>query len=187
MSTKLEEAANKAFQDLTCPPADAKPEKEPPRSCRSCRLIRHRLKLLGSRKKWRRWWRGRGSQTKRRWKSCAIVRSVLGIGPLMHARGVSRAWCRAVDKALPLLPCITVPVHITVADVVAVLTRVAGANLKTVCLQGCRQLRAADVERILQRLAEGCPAVVEVYLAGCRDDAIVRALAIAAQKKLRGI
>ena len=106
---------------------------------------------------------------------------------LLRAAQVSWAWLKAVHASLPLVPGIVFPAHVTGADVLAMLMRVAGANLKTVCLQGCRQLRAADVERILQRLAEGCPAVVEVYLAGCRDDAILRALAIAAQKKLRGI
>ena len=53
---------------------------------------------------------------------------------LMRARGVSRALRDAVDRAFSLLPGITFPAHVTGADVLAMLMRVAGANLKTVCL-----------------------------------------------------
>ena len=115
------------------------------------------------------------------------VRNLLGTVLFVRARQVARAWLEAVNKALPLLASLSFPVHAKATDVVNVLMWVAGNNLKAVCLEGCLQLRAVDVERILQCLAGGCPAVVEVNLAGCRDEAILRALATAAKRQFSAI
>jgi len=101
---------------------------------------------------------------------------------LLRAARVSRAWLNAVHASLPLVPGITFPAHVTGADVLAMLMRVAGANLKTVCLEGCRQLSAVDIGRILADLAARCPAVIEVNLTDCEEEAILRALATAAKR-----
>ena len=109
-----------------------------------------------------------------------------GICFLLRARGVSRAWREAIDKALPLLARIAFPVHVTGPDVVAVLMRAAGTSLKTVCFEGCRQLSGADIGCIIQCLAR-CPAVMEVNITGCREEVIVRALAVGAKKAVGAI
>ena len=106
---------------------------------------------------------------------------------LMCARAVSRACRASVDKALLLLPHIAFPVRVTGPDVLAMLMRVAGANLKTVCLEGCRQLSAVDIGRILADLAARCPAVIEVNLTDCGEEAILRALAVCAQKTFAAV
>ena len=100
---------------------------------------------------------------------------------LLRAR-VSRSWRDAVHVSLPLVPRIVFPAHVTGADVLAMLMRVAGTNLKTVCLEGCRQLSAVDMGRILADLAARCPAVIEVNLTDCEEEAILRALATAAKR-----
>jgi hypothetical protein len=101
---------------------------------------------------------------------------------LLRAARVSRAWLNAVHASLPLVRGITFPAHVTGADVLAMLIRLAGANLKTVCLEGCRQLSAVDIGRILADLAARCPAVIEVNLTDCEEEAILRALATAAKR-----
>ena len=129
-------------------------------------------------------------QEQRTWDvvfSHLAVRNLLGTVLFVRARQVARAWLEAVNKALPLLASLSFPVHAKATDVVNVLMWVAGNNLKAVCLEGCLQLSAVDVERILQCLAGGCPAVVEVNLAGCRDEAILRALATAAKRQFSAI
>ena len=129
-------------------------------------------------------------QEQRTWDvvfSHLAVRNLLGTVLFVRARQVARAWLEAVNKALPLLASLSFPVHAKATDVVNVLMSVAGNNLKAVCLEGCLQLSAIDVERILQCLASGCPAVVEVNLAGCRDEAILRALATAAKRQFSAI
>jgi hypothetical protein len=129
-------------------------------------------------------------QEQRTWDvvfSHLAVRDLLGTVLFVRARQVARAWLEAVNKALPLLASLSFPVHARATDVVNVLMSVAGNNLKAVCLEGCLQLSAVDVERILQCLAGGCPAVVEVNLAGCRDEAILRALATAAKRQFSAI
>ena len=100
---------------------------------------------------------------------------------LLLARAVSQIWREAVDTSFGFLPWIAFPIHVTGADVLALLIRVAGTNLKTVSLEGCRQLSAVDIGRILVDLAARCPAVIEVNLTGCREEAILRALAVCAQ------
>ena len=109
-----------------------------------------------------------------------------GIGWLVRARGVSCSWREAIDRALPLLARIVFPVHVTGPDVVSVLMRATGASLKTVCFEGCRQLSGADIRCILQCLAR-CPAVLEVNIAGCSEEAIVRALAVGAKKAVGAV
>jgi hypothetical protein len=106
---------------------------------------------------------------------------LLGSQPLSSrsCAEVSLAFREAVDKALPLLPRIAFPKG---GDVLSVLKRVAGTNLKLVGLEGCRQLSPDDMARILKCLATTCPAVMEIDMAGCTDDAIARALAVGAQK-----
>ena len=106
---------------------------------------------------------------------------------LLRAARVSRAWLNAVHASLPLVPGIAFPAHVTGADVLAMLMRVAGANLKTVCLEGCRQLSAVDIGRILADLAARCPAVIEVNLTDCEEEAILRALAVCSQKTLGAV
>ena len=106
---------------------------------------------------------------------------------LMRARAVSQSWRQAVDKALPHLQKIAFPVHVTGVDVLTMLMPVAGTNLKKVCLEGCRQLSGDDMERILVRVAEGCPAVVEIKLTDCGEEAILRALATAAKRQLGAV
>ena len=101
---------------------------------------------------------------------------------LLRAARVSWAWLKAVHASLPLVPGIAFPAHVTGADVLAMLMRVAGANLKTVCLERCRQLSAVDIGRILADLAARCPAVIEVNLTDCEEEAILRALATAAKR-----
>ena len=101
---------------------------------------------------------------------------------LMRARAVSSATHEAVHRAFSLLPGIAFPAHVTGPDVLALLVRVAGANLETVCLEGCWQLSAVDIERILADLAARCPAVIEVNLTDCSEEAILRALATAAKR-----
>ena len=102
----------------------------------------------------------------------------------LSAGGVSRAWREAVVKALHHLQIIAFPSNVKGGDVLTMLKRVAGTNLKTVCLEGCRQRIGDDVARILVRVAEGCPAAVEVKLAGCREEATLRALATASKRQL---
>ena len=106
---------------------------------------------------------------------------------LLRAARVSRAWLNAVHASLPLVPGITFPAHVTGADVLAMLIRLAGANLKTVCLEGCRQLSAVDIGRVLADLAARCPAVIEVNLTDCEEEAILRALAVCSQKTLGAV
>ena len=106
---------------------------------------------------------------------------------LLRAARVSWAWLNAVHASLPLVPGIAFPAHVTGADVLAMLMRVAGANLKTVCLEGCRQLSAVDIGRILADLAARCPAVIEVNLTDCEEEAILRALAVCSQKTLGAV
>ena len=108
---------------------------------------------------------------------------LLDVAALVRARGVSRAWREAVDKALRHLQNLAFPSNTTGVDVLTMLMRVAGANLKMVCLEGCLQLIADDMEAILVCAAQVCPAVVEVKLAGCRKEAILRALAAAAKRQ----
>ena len=115
------------------------------------------------------------------------LHGLLDLRWLMRARGVSQAWREAVGRAFSLLPGITFPAHVTGADVLAMLMRVAGANLKTVCLEGCRQLSAVDIGRVLADLAARCPAVIEVNLTDCEEEAILRALAVCSQKTLGAV
>ena len=108
----------------------------------------------------------------------------LPLAALMCAWGVARAWREAVARALLHLKCIDFPSNVKGADALTMLERVAGKTLKTVCLEGCRKLTGDDAARILVRVAEGCPAVFEVKLAGCRKEAILHALAAAAEMQL---
>ena len=110
------------------------------------------------------------------------LRGVLDPRWLMRVREVSSGTREAVHKAFSLLPGIAFPAHVTGPDVLAMLMRVAGANLKTVCLEGCRQLSAVDIGRILAGLDARCPAVIEVNLTDCSEEAILRALATAARR-----
>jgi len=105
---------------------------------------------------------------------------------LLRAR-VSRAWRDAVHISLPLVPRIVFPAHVTGPDVLAMLMRVAGANLKTLCLEGCWQLSAVDIGRILADLAARCPAVIEVNLTDCGEEAILRVLATAAKRQFGAV
>ena len=70
--------------------------------------------------------------------------------------------------------------RITGPDVLAVLARVAGANLTAVNLARCRLLGAADVETILACVAATCPRVAAIDVEGCSEDAQLRALAVRA-------
>ena len=106
---------------------------------------------------------------------------------LLLARAVSQIWREAVDTSFGFLPWIAFPIHVTGADVLALLIRVAGTNLKTVSLEGCRQLSAVDIGRILVDLAARCPAVIEVNLTDCGEEAILRALAVCAQKTFAAV
>ena len=103
---------------------------------------------------------------------------------LLRAARVSRTWRNAVHGSLPLVPRIVFPAHVTGADVLAMLMRVAGANLKAVSLGSCRHLSAVDIGCILADLAARCPAVIEVNLTDCGEEAILRALAVCAQTTL---
>ena len=60
----------------------------------------------------------------------------LPLAALMCAWGVSRAWREAVARALLHLKSIDFPSNVKGADVLSMLKRVAGTNLKTVCLEG---------------------------------------------------
>ena len=111
------------------------------------------------------------------------MRGVPDIRWLLRAQ-VSQVLRQAVHGALPLLPRIVFPAHVTGADVLAMLMRVAGANLKAVSLGSCRQLSAVDIGCILADLAARCPAVIEVNLTDCGEEAILRALAVCAQTTL---
>jgi WD40 repeat protein/ubiquitin len=100
---------------------------------------------------------------------------------LMLWRRVSRGWRDALHRALPMLFQISFPDHVTGADVVAVLERVAGQGLRMVALRGCRKLIASAMEEILDRLHATCPAVIEVDITGCSDQAVLRALSVCAR------
>ena len=106
---------------------------------------------------------------------------------LLRAARVSRTWRNAVHGSLPLVPRIVFPAHVTGADVLEMLMRVAGANLKAVSLEGCRRLSAVDVGRILADLAARCPAVIEVNLTDCGEEAILRVLATAAKRQFGAV
>jgi len=114
------------------------------------------------------------------------MRGVPDIRWLLRAQ-VSQVLRQAVHGALPLLPRIVFPAHVTGADVLAMLMRVAGANLKAVSLGSCRQLSAVDIGCILADLAARCPAVIEVNLTDCGEEAILRALAVCAQTTLGAV
>ena len=100
---------------------------------------------------------------------------------LMLWRRVSRGWRDALHRALPMLFQISFPDHVTGADVVAVLKRVAGQGLRMVALRGCRKLIASAMEEILDRLHATCPEVIEVDITGCSDQAVLRALSVRAR------
>jgi len=73
------------------------------------------------------------------------------------------------------------PDHVTGADVVAVLERVAGQSLRMVGLRQCSKLSSIDIQHILDRLHATCPAVAEVDITGCSDHAVLRALSVRAR------
>ena len=110
-------------------------------------------------------------------------RRVLSLLRLLLCAGVSRRWREAVRCTLPTLRTLDFggcEARITGPDVLAVLARVAGANLTAVNLARCQRLGAADVEKILACVAATCPSVTEVDVEGCREDAQLRALAVRA-------
>ena len=74
---------------------------------------------------------------------------VLSLRALLRCGRVSRRWREAVLAALPTLRAVDFrgcETRITGPDVLAVLARVAGANLASVDLSRCRRLGPADVE-----------------------------------------
>ena len=110
-------------------------------------------------------------------------RSVLSLREVLRCGRVSRRWREAVLATLPTLRAVDFrgcETRITGPDVLAVLARVAGANLTAVNLARCQRLGAADVEKILACVAATCPSVTEVDVEGCREDAQLRALAVRA-------
>ena len=114
-------------------------------------------------------------------------RRVLSLLRLLLCAGVSRRWREAVRCTLPTLRAVHFrgcETRITGPDVLAVLERVAGANLASVDLASCERLCPADVEQILARVAATCPGVVEIDVTGCRTRAIVRAVAVRARDAL---
>ena len=117
----------------------------------------------------------------------AVPRRVLSLLRLLLCAGVSRRWREAVRCTLPTLRAVHFrgcETRITGPDVLAVLERVAGANLASVDLASCERLGPADVEQILARVAATCPGVVEIDVTGCRTRAIVRAVAVRARDAL---
>jgi len=114
----------------------------------------------------------------------------LGLLPLcalLRCSRVSRRWREAVRCALPTLRALDFrgsEARLTGPDVLAVLGRVAGANLTTVDLAHCRRLGAADVGQILACVAATCPGVAEIDVTGCRNRAILRAVAVRARDAL---
>ena len=114
-------------------------------------------------------------------------RTLLSLRALLRCGRVSRRWREAVLAALPTLRTLDFggcEARITGPDVLAVLERVAGANLASVDLASCERLGPADVEQILARVAATCPGVVEIDVTGCRTRAIVRAVAVRARDAL---
>ena len=108
---------------------------------------------------------------------------VLSLRALLRCGRVSRRWWEAVLAALPTLRAVDFrgcETRITGPDVLAVLARVAGANLTAVNLARCRLLGAADVETILACVAATCPRVAAIDVEGCSEDAQLRALAVRA-------
>ena len=111
----------------------------------------------------------------------AALHGLLPLHALLRCGRVSGLWCKAVRSALPTLRALDFrgyETHVSGSGVLALLARVAGANLASVDLRGCRRLRAADVEQVLACVAATCPGVAEIDVTGCRNDAIFRAVAI---------
>ena len=112
---------------------------------------------------------------------------VLSLRALLRCGRVSRRWWEAVLAALPTLRAVDFrgcETRITGPDVLAVLARVAGANLTAVNLARCRRLGAADVENILACVAATCPRVAAIDVTGCRARSLVRAVAVRARDAL---
>ena len=110
---------------------------------------------------------------------------LLTLRALLRCGRVSRRWREAVRCALPTLRALDFrgsEARVTGPDVLAVMGRVAGANLATVDLARCRRLGAADVEQILACVPATCPG--EIVVTGCRSRAILRAVAVRARDAL---
>ena len=106
---------------------------------------------------------------------------------LLLCAGVSRRWREAVRCTLPTLRTLDFggcEARITGPDVLAVLARVAGANITAVNLARCRLLGAADVEKILACVAATCPRVAAIDVTGCRARSVIRAVAVRARDAL---
>ena len=112
---------------------------------------------------------------------------VLSLRALLRCGRVSRRWREAVLAALPTLRAVDFrgcETRITGPDVLAVLARVAGANLTAVNLARCQRLGAADVEKILACVAATCPRVAAIDVTGCRARSVIRAVAVRARDAL---
>ena len=66
-------------------------------------------------------------------------------------------------------------------DVLSALARVAGGNLRSINLSGCRKIRDTDMEMILRYVRVSCHNVHTVNITGCKDQVCLRAVAICAQ------
>ena len=108
----------------------------------------------------------------------------LRLPAVVRCSGVSRDWREVVRRVLPTLRILDFggsEARVSGSDVLGVLARVAGSNLASVNLSGCKRLTATDVERVLALVAASCPGVQHVEVSGCGVQAQLRALAIRAQ------
>eukprot|EP00802_Teleaulax_amphioxeia_P004188 Tamp_04192.p1 GENE.Tamp_04192~~Tamp_04192.p1 ORF type:complete len:724 (+),score=141.91 Tamp_04192:82-2172(+) len=107
----------------------------------------------------------------------------LRLPAVVRCSGVSRDWREVVRRVLPTLRILDFggsEARVSGSDVLGV-ARVAGSNLASVNLSGCKRLTATDVERVLALVAASCPGVQHVEVSGCGVQAQLRALAIRAQ------
>jgi hypothetical protein len=91
---------------------------------------------------------------------------------------VSREWMDALQRALRLMQQVSFPGGVTGEDALRALGLVAGGSVRFLRMRQCRNLIPSDIEEILHRLHATCLAVMEVDVTGCRDDVVLRALAV---------
>ena len=84
----------------------------------------------------------------------------------------------ALKRALRLMQQVSFPEGVTGEDALRALGLVAGGNVRFLRMRQCRNLIPGDIEEILHRLHATCLAVMEVDVTGCRDDVVLRALAV---------
>jgi hypothetical protein len=108
--------------------------------------------------------------------------NLLSYAELSRCSAVSRSWRRVLHNAFKSLHILSLRgfTSVTGADVLRALARTPD-NLKLVDLSGCSGISARGMGDILHHIAVKCAGVTEIDVSACREEAVLRAVAIRAR------